>query len=125
MTEVRRLELVKGRHDKSVLYKVAKGTKVLFKLGPEFLAESSIKVMTNYPVVEGGQYDRSVYTDITSGHGAELTLSRAGAFHYYVVTGDNDDDKVCDGYINVDPQLPHNLTLDSIGQQQTPHVDSP
>ena len=114
MTEVRQLVLVKGRHDKSVLYKVAKGTRVVFKLGPEFLPETNIKVMTNYPVEEGSRYERSVYRDIYSGQGAELTLYMAGAFHYYVVTGDNGDN-VCDGYINVDPQLPHNLTLDSIG----------
>ena len=63
MAEVRELTLYRGRFEKSNLYKVKKGWRVVLSLGPEFLAVDNIRLMTNYPV-DGDTFDRNKYRDI-------------------------------------------------------------
>ena len=115
MAEVRQLVLEKGRFEKSVLYRVKKGWRIIFTLGPEFLADSNTLVMINYPAADG-VFDRNKYVNLSrhDDEETELIVSKPGSYHYYVTVND-DSTPVCDGYINVDPELPHNLTLDSLG----------
>ena len=63
MAEVRELTLHRGRFEKSTLYKVKKGWRVVLRLGPEFLAVDNIRLMTNYPG-DGETFDRNKYRDI-------------------------------------------------------------
>ena len=63
MAEVRELTLHRGRFEKSILYKVKKGWRVVLRLGPEFLAVDNIRLMTNYPG-DGKTFDRNKYRDI-------------------------------------------------------------
>ena len=41
-----------------------------------------------------------------------MTVRRAGAYHYYAASGAGEP--LCDGYINVDPDLARDLELDGI-----------
>ena len=43
---------------------------------------------------------------------SELTVSRAGSYHYYVAS--EDKEPLCDGYISVDPVLAQGLELDGL-----------
>ena len=65
MSEVRSLTLHKGRFEKTRLYKVKKGWKILFKLAPEFLAESDISFHINSPAAADGEnFCREKYQNI-------------------------------------------------------------
>ena len=63
MSKVRGLTLHKGRFEKTRLYKVKKGWKIIFKLAPEFLAESNISLHTNYPA-DGTEFRREKYQNV-------------------------------------------------------------
>ena len=41
-----------------------------------------------------------------------MTLVKAGSYHYYVASGTSEP--LCDGYINVDPDLAQGLELDGL-----------
>ena len=43
---------------------------------------------------------------------AEVTVLLAGSYHYYVASGAGSP--LCDGYINVDPDLARGLELDGL-----------
>ena len=108
--EERVLTLHKGRFEKSTLYKVKKGWKILFKFSPEFLADDDLSLYINYPE-NGAQFERKKYQNIYSKEESCVQVTRAGSYHYYVTIS---EEIVCDGYISVDPDLPHGLQLDSV-----------
>ena len=64
MSEVRCLTLHKGRFEKTKLYKVKKGWRIIFKLAPEFLAEADINFYINYPA-EGEHFCREKYQNVS------------------------------------------------------------
>ena len=44
-----------------------------------------------------------------------MTVRHAGAYHYYVASGSSEhSEPLCDGYINVDPDLALGLQLDGL-----------
>lgn len=53
----------RGRFEKTRLYKVKKNWKIIFKLAPEFLAESDISFHINYPV-DGENFCREKYQSV-------------------------------------------------------------
>ena len=108
--KVRALTLNKGRFDKCTLYKVKKGCQILFILAPEFLADDNISLFINYPE-NGAQFERKKYQNIYRKEDSCVQVTRAGSYHYYVTIS---KEIVCDGYISVDPDLPHGLQLDSV-----------
>ena len=63
MSEVRCLTLHRGRFEKTRLYKVKKNWKIIFKLAPEFLAQSDISFHINYPV-DGENFCREKYQSV-------------------------------------------------------------
>ena len=63
MSEVRSLTLHRGRFEKTRLYKVKKGWKIIFKLALEFLAESDISFHINCPA-DGENFCREKYRNI-------------------------------------------------------------
>ena len=63
MSEVRSLTLHRGRFEKTRLYKVKKGWKIIFKLAPEFLSESDISFHINCSA-DGENFCREKYQNI-------------------------------------------------------------
>jgi len=109
--EIRELILTRGKFEESVLYKLECTWVLRFKLGPDWLGEDDVKIMTNYPP-SGSQYNSTSYHSIpwhTTSHYADLHVHLPGSFHFYITSSNA---KAGGGHFLVDPELVY--PLDSI-----------
>ncbi|KAL3209221.1 hypothetical protein MRX96_009221 [Rhipicephalus microplus] len=98
----------------STIYRLCKGTKVRFILGP-LLYGKNVKFFINTPLVAGSGYSRTKYNQVHWSHDvhnpndetayfADVTFTLAGSFHYYF-TCNEENEQAGSGYFLVDPVL--------------------
>ena len=123
--QIRILKLVDGEHNDGVLYRLQKGWRIHFMLGPT-LASQNVSIYTNVPII-GQNFNRTKYHLLewntpTNKSGDEwdyfapITLNIPGSFQYFF---EHSGEKRGKGYFTVDPVLTigkdnHILPLDAI-----------
>ncbi|CAH1775348.1 unnamed protein product [Owenia fusiformis] len=115
--QVRLLTLNKGENKETVLFRLQKGWKLHFVLGPSLQAED-VHVFSNHPQNASSTFLRNQYREIPwqshsktkadrSDSFAEIDVVVAGSFNYYFTINGSPDVEYADGcgYFLVDPQL--------------------
>ncbi|XP_066992681.2 glycogen debranching enzyme [Anabrus simplex] len=116
-SQVRVLTLNSGEHQDSTLYRLQKGWRLHFRLGPSLFGQR-VTVYCNHPVDVEEEFDRHQYRPLSweSDPGtdagdetacfAEVAIRRAGSFHYYFVYDNSDaPGPQGSGFFMVDPVL--------------------
>ncbi|XP_070563768.1 glycogen debranching enzyme-like [Ptychodera flava] len=114
--QVRRLLLNDGEHLNTTLYRLQKGWKLHFVLGPS-LQHLKVKVFCNHPPTTEKKFDRGEYYELPwqsyskskcdqSDNYCEVNLHRAGSFQYFFTYNEwQSATKNGSGYFIVDPTL--------------------
>lgn len=100
----------------STIYRLAKGTKVRFMLGPSLYGKD-VKLFINTPLTSGATYSRTQYNHVNwcrdirhpndeTAYFADVTFILAGSFHYYFTCND-ECERAGSGYFLIDPVLRH------------------
>ncbi|XP_069703236.1 glycogen debranching enzyme isoform X2 [Periplaneta americana] len=128
--QIRVLTLNDGEHQDSTLYRLQKGWRLQFRLGPSLFGRK-VTVYCNHPEGVEEEYIRNQYRplqwesdedtqagDDTSNF-AEVSIRRAGSFHYYFIyDGSEGPGPQGSGFFTVDPVLTYGsdevLPLDCI-----------
>ncbi|XP_049783705.1 glycogen debranching enzyme isoform X1 [Schistocerca cancellata] len=115
--QIRVLTLNDGEHQDSTLYRLQKGWRLQFRLGPTLFGRHVV-IYCNHPDSIEEEFDRNQYRplhwqcdsgtpsgDDTSSY-AEVCIRRAGSFHYYFIyEGSDVPGPQGSGFFTVDPVL--------------------
>jgi glycogen debranching enzyme len=114
------LSLNDGEHQEHVLYRLQKGWKLQFRLGPSLLGRR-IRLYVNHPTVDVdgvvSSFERTQYRALTWFHESrnkdddtamytDVIMAASGSYHYYFIDEESEDAAPCgSGYFLVDPVL--------------------
>lgn len=104
--QIRVLTLNNGEHLDGILYRLKKGWRVEFRLGASLLGRT-VDLFINYPLGENKKFERHTYYLLEwINETANICLSLAGSFHYYLIDPNSEGMKpIASGYLLVDPEL--------------------
>ncbi|CAK9831681.1 Glycogen debranching enzyme [Anthophora retusa] len=104
--QIRVLTLNRGEHLDGILYRLKKGWRVEFRLGASLLGKA-LDLFINYPLGENQKFERHTYYSLEwANETANVCLSLAGSFHYYLTDPNSESGKpIASGYLLVDPEL--------------------
>jgi len=118
--QTRVLSLNDGEHQEHILYRLQKGWKLQFRLGPSLLGRR-IRLYVNHPTVDVdgvvSSFERTQYRAVTWFHESrnkdddtamytDVIMAASGSYHYYFIDEESEDAAPCgSGYFLVDPVL--------------------